>query len=362
MLIGTDRNIFTASSVVRRRIVLLATTHFDSVTSIVFSARSHKISQKIEDGNFHAYPTSSRSRLLYGWDAFSIARRLERPDIVSAQDPFETGLVALFISRLYGVPLAVEVHTDFLAPSYRRHLLLNKARVVIAGYVLKRAAGGYAVSQKMKDSIVKHYNLKVPFSVLPIYIDLSRFEEIAQKKESEYGARTKLENDERILLWVGRMEPEKNPVLALEAFIQARQKGHNIRLIFVGSGSLLEAVKRKVAEARLTEYVEFTETFVDPVPFYAKADLLLVTSEYEGYGMVVVEALAAKVPVLSTDVGIAREAGADIVSGDFATALDNWLVREPKAVRLQLRSYSNEEEYLLKVAKCYEDIACQSTL
>ena len=351
MLIGTDRNIFTTGSTVRRRVALLAATHFDVIDSIVFSARSHQISQGVEEGNFHAHPTNSRLRILYGWDAFQIAKHLTRPDVVSAQDPFETGLAALFISRMYGVPLAVEVHTDFLAPSYRKHSVLNMLRVLIAGYVLKRAGGGYAVSQNIRDKIVQHYNLKVPFSVLPIYIDVSRFEALVQREHST----------EKVLLWIGRMELEKNPERALDAFIVAREKGIKAKVVFAGAGSLREKLETKARTAGVIESVEFVGHVADPLPYYAQADLVLVTSDYEGYGMVIVEALAAHVPVLSTDVGVAREAGAEIVVGDFATALETWLSGKPKAGTLQLRSYANEEDYLSQVANCYKDIVYNST-
>jgi putative flippase GtrA len=50
----------------------------------------------------------------------------------------------------------------------------------------------------------------------------------------------------------------------------------------------------------------------DPASYYKTADCFLITSDYEGYGMTIVEALAAGCPVVSTDVGIAKEAGASI--------------------------------------------------
>jgi glycosyltransferase involved in cell wall biosynthesis len=69
----------------------------------------------------------------------------------------------------------------------------------------------------------------------------------------------------------------------------------------------------------------FFEGSKDPAPYYALADLVLVTSLYEGYGLVIVEALAVGKPVLSTDVGVARDAGAIIATLDsFAAALSQW--------------------------------------
>jgi glycosyltransferase involved in cell wall biosynthesis len=389
VLIGTDRTLFTAGSAVRERLTQLGTKHFESLDSIVFSTRGHgivadaklevrpsspKIAPPVSElaPTVRAYPTNSRSRLFYGWDALRIARTLKKPDIVSAQDPFETGLAALFISRFYNVPLAVEVHTDFLAPSFAKHSLLNWVRVQIAGYVIKHANGGYAVSEKIRTAIISRYfgsaekSFVKNFSVLPIYTDISRFSAVTHTHHPKF---------KTALLWVGRLEKEKNPMLALEVFIKCKKENQeqSIGITFLGDGSLRPILEAKVREESmlsldLSKYVTFAGFSSDPLPYYTQADLLLVTSEYEGYGMVIVEALAAHVPVLSTDVGIAREAGAIIAEGNYADALSDWLSqkssdefsKEPSSKHtsgiLRLKTYASEDEYLSSVAKCYEAI------
>ncbi len=346
MLIGTDRAIFNPGSVVRRRITQLGSLYTEALDSIVLSARHHGVTKMQELApNVHAYPTNSWSRLLYGWDALRIARYIRRPDVVSAQDPFETGLVALFISRRYRVPLAVEIHTDFLAPAFARHSLLNWLRVRIAGYVLRHASGGYAVSSKIKDAVLARY--RVSLEVLPIYTDTTRFASLTHDSHPRF---------QTALLWVGRMEREKNPELAFDAFVAMRRAGFNVGLTFVGDGCLREKLEAKAREENVAEWVEFTGTVSDPLPYYANADLLLVTSRYEGFGLVILEALAARVPVLSTDVGIAREAGAQIAEGDFTTALRDRLGSGRTPGTLRMQTYANEEEYLSKVAMCYRSL------
>ena len=345
MLVGTDRNIFTPGSVVRERIVRFGSTHVDALDSIVFSTRRHDIqnSQELSPG-IHAHPTNSFSRFLYIWDAISIARHLPRPDIVSAQDPFETGLVALCIAHYWSVPFAVEMHTDFLSPSFVRHSLLNRVRVIIARFVLPRAAGGYAVSARVAEEINRRYRLmRIPMAVFPIFVDLARFRSII---------RTPQKNN---LLWIGRFETEKNPMLALEAFAAARRASIDVRLTMLGTGSLESALKRHVTRLGIEQQVAFPG-WKDIAPYLADTDLLLVTSEYEGYGMALVEALAAGVPVLSTDVGIAREAGARIAEGDYATALCDWLKGPRLHGALKIHPYANEEEYFRSVRDHYEAI------
>ena len=91
----------------------------------------------------------------------------------------------------------------------------------------------------------------------------------------------------------------------------------------------------------------FFEGARDAALYYALADLILVPSKYEGYGLVIVEALAAGKPALSTDVGIAREAGAIVTSEqNFATDLTRWFESGPRAGGLKNYPYKNFEEYV----------------
>jgi glycosyltransferase involved in cell wall biosynthesis len=349
MLIGTDRNIFADESAVRTRIAQFGSKYADGLDSVVFSTRAHgvKDAKELAPG-VHAYPTNSRSRFLYGWDAIHIARHLPRPDIISAQDPFETGLTAFFVARHFGIPLVVEMHTDFLAPSFAKHSLLNRFRVILAGFVLRRAQGGYMVSERIKKQVQQRYHLTIPLRVSPIHVDTERFALIQHTPHPRF---------KTALLWVGRLEKEKNPMLALNALARAHQANFGVGLTFVGSGQLTEYLKKQVHILGLDEQVEFVGAVSDVAPYYAHADLLLVTSEYEGYGMALIEALAAGVPVLSTDVGVAREAGATIAEGDYAEALCTWLKGSRSRGVLTLHPYANEEAYFAHVLADYESIA-----
>ena len=90
----------------------------------------------------------------------------------------------------------------------------------------------------------------------------------------------------------------------------------------------------------------FFEGQTDPAQYYKMADLVLFPSRYDGYGMVIIEALAAGTPVLSTDVGIAREAGAMIAAeDDFPKAIISWFRNGPREGKLENYPYKNLAEY-----------------
>lgn len=350
MLIGTDRNLLTPGTAVYARHAHLGEAFpEDFFTSMVFSARMHGIPGSAQPArNVSVHATQSRSRLLYGHDALQLAKTLPRPDVVSAQDPFETGLAALRIARHFGVPLALEAHTDIFAPAFVRHSLLNRLRVAIARYVLPRAAGGYAVSATVADRIAQATPRAPGFAVLPIYVDTRAFAEVVHEPAEEAGLVR--------LLWVGRLEAEKRPAIALRALRAACDAGYEARLTIVGTGRLLGALTREARVLGVTERVTFAGVQKDVRPFYAAADLLLATSAFEGYGMAIVEALAAGVPVLSTDVGIARAAGAVIAEGDYAPALTSWLAGPRARGALTLSPYADERDYLARVRAFYASL------
>lgn len=303
---------------------------FGNLDVIGFSLKNDG-AEPIAADDLRVYPTNSSNKLAMLFDALRIARTLPKPDVVSVQDPFETGLVAWRIARHFGVPLHVQVHTDFLSPEYARLSLLNRLRVRLAGFVLRRASGIRVVSNRIRESLEARYRLQTPIAVLPIFVDIPKFRDAGPIPPAQGDPRFKFKT--KVLL-VARNAPEKNIDLAVDAFKKVapqdaclllssdihRVPFGDIRIIGMGQ----EALEH----------------------WYKTADLVLVPSKYEGYGLVIVEALAAGKPVLSTDVGIAREAGAIVTDeAHFAEALANWFKVGPREGRLNDYPYKNFDEY-----------------
>jgi len=334
--LGTDRKLFEKGSAVSVRQEAYA-KKLGALDHIVFSRESGCTSRV--SGSLRVISTCSHSRLFFLFDAWRIAKTLPVPDVITAQDPFETGLAALFIAWQLKVPLHVQVHTDLNARAYRRRSLLNRIRYHLAWFVLHRATRIRVILQRTKDEL-EAAGIKAPITVLPIFIDTAHFGTIAREKHPRW----KID-----ALYVGRLEPEKHPCLALEAIAAARRAGHDIGLTIVGEGSEQEILAHKAREQKLEARVEFMGWRRDIRPFLARADVVLVPSRYEGYGLVIVEALAAGIPVIATDVGIAREAGAIVTSEkDFPQALVEWIVNGPRNASLAAYPYADEDEYLAR--------------
>lgn len=111
----------------------------------------------------------------------------------------------------------------------------------------------------------------------------------------------------RVIGTVGRLEPIKNPLLLVEAFIRLVQKsgaaGDDLRLAMVGSGPLVEAVRQRMTEAGLAERLWLPGTRADIPAILRALDCFVLPSLAEGTSCTLQEAMACALPIVVTDVG-----------------------------------------------------------
>lgn len=105
-------------------------------------------------------------------------------------------------------------------------------------------------------------------------------------------------SSERILA-VGSLKSEKNYNLLLRSFAILTHK--NAQLMILGKGKDESKLRDITKELGICDRVIFAGFQADPAPFYATADLFVLSSDYEGFGNVIVEALSFGLPVVSTD-------------------------------------------------------------
>ncbi|WP_122033320.1 glycosyltransferase [Aliivibrio sp. EL58] len=104
------------------------------------------------------------------------------------------------------------------------------------------------------------------------------------------------------ILGLGRLVPNKNFSLLIEAYDYAVSR-YNIEedLLIVGGGKDLDSIQKKIVNLNLTERVYLKGQQSNPFPWYKQAELFVLSSKSEGLGMVLIEALACKTKVVSTD-------------------------------------------------------------
>ncbi|MES2314805.1 MAG: glycosyltransferase [Patescibacteria group bacterium] len=317
LMVSTDRKIFEAGSAVRARQIEYA-KNFEEVHIIVFAKGQHETHNEIVIGpNCWAYSTQSLSRWLYTFDALRLAKFIvSKRNItdVTCQDPFQTASVGVSLKKQFPqVQLELQVHTDIGSPHFT-YTWGNKIRKTMALSYLVKADYIRVVSNKIKNYLIE--TLKIEDSkieVRPVPVDVEKIKHAPIISGADL--HKKYPQFEKIVLMASRIEKEKNIVLAIEAFKKVVEKVPKVGLIIVGEGSLSSYLLALTSKLGLSDSVIF-ESWADQhtlYSYYKTADIFLVTSLFEGYGMTLIEANAAGCKIVSTDVGVAREISATVV-------------------------------------------------
>ena len=103
------------------------------------------------------------------------------------------------------------------------------------------------------------------------------------------------------LISVGSLKVQKDYPTLLSAVKKVVNSGLDVSLLILGTGPLLSELKERRRSLGLEDHVHFGGFVSDPGPFYRAADLFVLSSAWEGFGNVIVEALAVGMPVVSTD-------------------------------------------------------------
>ena len=120
-------------------------------------------------------------------------------------------------------------------------------------------------------------------------------------KKNEFKPIYKKNGDEIVLLSLGRLESEKNHTFLIDVALELKKNGFRFKLLIGGIGSLYEHLQKRVEINQLNDYVRLVGFVKNPKDFYKSGDVLLLPSLYEGFGFVIIEAAANKIPVIAFD-------------------------------------------------------------
>jgi N-acetyl-alpha-D-glucosaminyl L-malate synthase BshA len=164
------------------------------------------------------------------------------------------------------------------------------ARAVRFG--LERCDAVTAVSRFLADRVPTWFSPCPPIEVLPDFVDTRRFTPVPPKGPT--------------LVHVSNFRPVKRTSDALRAFYLLRRK-RKAKLVLVGGGPEEAEVRELAAKLGVAKDVKFAGEDPDVAKHLKGAAVLLSTSEFEGFGMSLLEAMACGVPVVTTDSGGVRE-------------------------------------------------------
>ena len=125
-----------------------------------------------------------------------------------------------------------------------------------------------------------------------------------ENKKSEYDLKGKLKiKNHKLILNIARLSEEKDHFTLIRTFNLLKKRNDKVKLLIVGEGILKKALTNIIEKLNLTEDVFFATPKSDVIQYYDNADIFVLTSRYEGFGNVLVEALSRGLPVVSTRSG-----------------------------------------------------------
>ncbi|WP_336366024.1 glycosyltransferase [Marinobacter sp. C2H3] len=257
-----------------------------------------------------------------------------KPDLIHVHHPFWLGSLGLFMGRrLLRVPVVYTYHTRLEHYAHFVPLPGLLFRNLISHALIKRFANkcdAVIVPTYSTEEYLRMLGVKTPTFVQPTGIEYDRFQAVTPEQIAELRNELGL-TDEKVLISVSRLSNEKNIDFMIDALAALRKRARTpFRFLMIGDGHQRDRLQEKIERLGLADCV----TLVGPVPpdqmavWYRLGDLFVFASKSETQGMVILEAMAAGLPVVAV-----RSSGIDDVvrqgMNGFKTPerQDQWLSR-----------------------------------
>jgi glycosyltransferase involved in cell wall biosynthesis len=230
-------------------------------------------------------------------------RGLDEVDVVWAFGPHPFELVLVTLAGLRGKRVVLGVRQD--TPQYfRARLPSPRWKPLLAGIdamdALHRLIAGRAAATVVGEENARRYRRGRVLAISPSLVPADAV--VAAPPERDWSSGVQL-------LTVGRIDPEKNPLLLVEAIAELERRRPGVfTLRWAGTGPLEAGVRRRAAELGVEGRIELLGylPFPELLPLYREAHAFVHVSFTEGVPQVLAEALAAGMPIVATDVGGVR--------------------------------------------------------
>lgn len=244
--------------------------------------------------------------------AWKLVRRL-KPSLLHGV-MFYGDVVARLIRMLEGTRVVSALHNTYIGPREFEQVLHWSDRYTDAVTAVSNAVADAQVGAGSvpSDKVRVIYN----------GIDLNRIAQPSQVELASHRARLGLSPSDRVLLCVARLEPAKEHALLLRAFKTVATRFDDVKLVLVGPGRLEGKLRDQAAALGISRQVCFAGQ-VDPVaPMFYLGELFVLSSSHEGLPLVVLEAMAARLPIVLTAVGGVPEVIEHEVNGILVAPFD----------------------------------------
>ncbi len=180
----------------------------------------------------------------------------------------------------------------------------------VVAFSINASDGVTAVSEDLKKDTYKHFKIIKDIQVIPNFIDLERF----KKQRKEHFKRAICPNNELLIVHTSNFRRVKRVPDVVKIFYKIREK-IPAKLLLVGDGPERSSVEALCRELGNCEDVRFLGKIEAIEEVLSVADLFIMPSEKESFGLAALEAMACEVPVISTNAGGLPELNINGVTG-----------------------------------------------
>ena len=243
------------------------------------------------------------------------------PDVVQLNVIQKQGLLALWLKKRYGIPYVIVEHWSGYLPENGMFKRLSAIKKRIYRRIAAQAEQVLCVSQRLQQAMQDCGIRAQQWGLIDNVVDGFFFEKVESKKTKVESRKTKVESRKTLLHVSCFDERAKNVKGLLRAAKMLSEKRQDWKLVLVGTGVDYTDVRAfadtlDIPEGLLEWTGELTPSEV--AERMHEADALVLSSRYETYGVVLAEAAAAGLPILSTPVGIAENVANLIVPQEIA--------------------------------------------
>ena len=236
-----------------------------------------------------------------------------KPDVVHVQVSDPIGLSVVSYARKNGIPVVTTEHNQpevLTEPLHVPGVVKKPVDALLSAYFANRQSKSDFVTMPTKQAIfrlLEGRDFKVPVAAVSNGVDLSAFKpgKVATPTYEKYG----ISPNQPIVLYVGRVDPEKKVGVVIEAFARVHGEVPNALMLVVGDGVDKTRLVAMVKKMKLDASVKFLGRIVPPELYeiYRMGTVFATASEIETQGIVLIEAAASGLPLIAVDKGAVSE-------------------------------------------------------
>ena len=273
--------------------------------------------------------------------------------------------------RKKGIPYAIETDTPLNIPSSPLKKIIKR---LLLRKIFSGNSYGFAGGTRQKE-LFRYYGMpESNIKLMPMSVDVDFFREIFERLPDKEFLKIEHEiEDKKIALYVGRFAPEKNLFTLLAAVRKLKEKRNDFRLHLIGKGEQKIEILNYCNQYNLQDnvYVYDYMKAQELVAFYKMADVFVLPSSYEPWGLVVNESLACNLPVVaSRNVGCVDDLIKEDENGDLFDSVDvegltllleKWLYKKEGIKGVSVIDSWNHEIYRKLFTECLTEVFTVAT-